>query len=100
MTEGGDRMAQDAKAPLTETEIGFVDHYFSHIQVAAVKITKGDLKPGDTIHVKGHTSDFVQKVDSIQVDKKPVAEAKKGDDIGIKVKEHARENDTVYKVKV
>ncbi len=81
-----------------ETEIGHVEHYFSHIQVAAIKITKGDLKVGETIHIKGHTSDFTQLVDSIQIDKKSVPSAKAKSAVGIRVKEHARENDTVFKV--
>ena len=81
---------------MEEKEVGFVEHYFGKAMVAAIKLKKSGLKVGDTIHIKGHTSDFTQKVDSIQIDHKPVAEAKKGSDIGIKVKEHARENDTVF----
>lgn len=81
-----------------EQEIGFVEHYFSHVQVAAIKLTKGDLQVGDTIHIKGHTSDFTQKVDSMQIDKKSVEAAKEKSDIGIKVGQHAREKDKVFKV--
>lgn len=81
-----------------EKEIGIVEHYFSHIQVAAIKLTADNLKPGETIHIKGHTSDFIQNVDTIQLDKKPVSEAKMGQSVGIKVKEHTREHDKVFKV--
>lgn len=81
-----------------EKEIGAVEHYFSHVQVAAIKLMKGDLSVGDTIHIKGHTSDFTQLVDSMQIDKKSVQTAMQKSDVGIKVKEHAREGDVVYKV--
>ena len=85
-------------AAMSEIEIGKVTHYFSKIGVAAVEITHDVLRVGDTIHVKGHTSDFTQKIDSMQVDNKPVAEATPGQSIGLRVKDHAREHDLVYKV--
>ena len=87
-------MAEEIK----EVKIGEIAHYFGKISVAAIKLTDGHLKVGDTIHIKGHTSDFTQKVDSIQIEHNKVTEAKKGDDIGIKVAEHVREKDEVYKV--
>jgi len=67
------------------------------LSVAVVEL-RGTLKVGDTIHIKGATSDFTQKVDSMQIDHKEVEEAKKGQAIGMKVKEHAREHDVVFKV--
>lgn len=79
-----------------EKEIGKIFSYFSKIGVAAIKLT-GVLKVGDTIHIKGATTDFEQKVDSMQTDNKPIKSAKKGDDIGIKVKDRVRPNDKVYK---
>lgn len=81
-----------------EKEIGVVTHYFGKADVAAIKITKDTLSPGDTIHIKGHTTDLTQRVVSIQVDHKPIEKAKRGNEIGIKVKDHVRENDIVYKV--
>ncbi|MGB9687580.1 EF-Tu/IF-2/RF-3 family GTPase [Thermogutta sp.] len=83
---------------MAEIPVGRVTHYFSHLGVAAVEITNGTLAVGDTIHIKGHTSDFYQPVTSIQIDRQPVQEAKAGQNVGIKVVEHAREHDTVYKV--
>jgi hypothetical protein len=83
---------------MAEIEIGKVTHYFSKIGVAAIEITQHKLSVGDTIHVKGHTSDFTQQVDSMQVDNKPVEEAAPGQVIGMKVVDHAREHDVVYKV--
>ena len=83
---------------MAEEEIGKVTHWFGHIQVAAIEITSGTLRVGDTIHVKGHTSDFTQTIDSMQIENESVEEATAGQAIGIKVAEHARVHDTVYKV--
>jgi putative protease len=83
---------------MAEEEIGKVTHYFSKAQVAAIEITAGTLRVGDTIHIKGHTSDFTQTVDSMQIEHESVQEATPGQAVGIKVVEHARVHDTVYKV--
>jgi putative protease len=82
---------------MSEEKIGTVSHYYGHIGVATV-VLEGPLKVGDTIHIKGHTSDFTQKVDSIQIEHKNVDRAGPGDSIGIRVAEHARVHDTVNKV--
>lgn len=78
-------------------EVGKVAHYYTKIGVAVMELTD-TIKVGDTIRVKGATSDFTQKVDSMQIEHKSVEEAKKGQSIGLKVPEHAREGDLVYKV--
>jgi len=78
-----------------EKKVGDVAHYFGKIGVAAIKM-KGELKVGDTIHIKGHTTDFEQVVDSMQIEHQNVEKVKKGDDLGIKVKEHVREGDEVF----
>ena len=83
---------------MTEKKIGTVTHYYNHIHVAGVSITDGELHEGDIIHVKGYTSDFEQKVRSMQIDHKIVYTARRGDQIGLSVIEHAREHDTVYTV--
>ena len=80
-----------------EKKIGTISHYFSKISVGIIDL-KDDLKVGDTIKIKGHTSDFEQKVDSMQLEHKDIKEAKKGDSVGIKVKDKVREADEVYKV--
>ncbi len=82
---------------MTEQKIGIVLHYFDNASVAALKVEK-TLKVGDTIHIKGHTTDLTQKVDSIQIKHKAIQQAKKGDDVGIKVKDRVREHDDVFKV--
>ncbi len=83
---------------MNEKEIGIVTHYFSHINVAGIDITNGELKVGDTIHIKGHTSDFTQKINSMQIEHQDVEKAVAGQSIGIKVTEHARVHDNVYLV--
>lgn len=82
---------------MPEKEIGAVKHYFTKIGVAVIKLTKGGLKVGDTIHIKGATSDFTQKIDSMQIEHEKIKEAKKGQSVGLKIAEHAREKDTVLK---
>ena len=83
---------------MKEQKIGSVQHYFDNVSVAALKIEKGNIKVGDTLHFKGHTTDFTQKLESMQTEHKAIKEAKKGDDVGIKVKDRVREYDDVFKV--
>ena len=83
---------------MAEQLIGKVTHYFGKAQVAGIEITDGELHVGDSIHVVGHTSDFTQAIESMQIDRAPVEVARVGDLIGIKVAEHAREHDEVFRV--
>lgn len=77
--------------------VGKVRGYFTHVNVAAISLSDS-LKKGDKVRIKGHTTDFEQKVASMQIDRKDVKEAKAGDEIGVKVKDRVRPNDTVYKL--
>ena len=45
---------------MVEEKIGIVEHFFTNISVAAMKITEGELKIGDTIHFVGAHTDFTQ----------------------------------------
>lgn len=83
---------------MKEEKIGFVEHYFDRIGVAAVKLTDGSLSVGDKIHIKGKTSDLEELVNSIQIEHDSVQKADKGADIGIKVDQKVREHDEVFKV--
>ena len=83
---------------MVEEKIGVVEHFFTNVSVAAIRITNGELKVGDTIHIVGAHTDFTQKIDSMQIDRVPVESVKPGDDVGIKVKDKVREHDVVYKV--
>ena len=83
---------------MAEKEIGTVSDYFSHVNVAAIKLS-GNLKIGDKIQIKGSTTNIEEKVEEIQIDRKPVEKAKKGDHIGIKVPEKVRPHDKIFLVK-
>jgi len=80
-----------------EVEIGHVTHFFNKINVAVLSL-KDELKIGETIHILGHTTDFAQKVTSMQIEHKNVDIVKPGDDFAVKVIEPVREHDVVYKV--
>lgn len=83
---------------MPEEEIGVVTHYYGKIGVAGVQLTKGGLKVGDRIHVQGHTTDFETTIESIQIEHEQIEEAAAGQDIGIRVPDHVREHDKVFKV--
>lgn len=83
---------------MPEIEIGIVRHYFDRISVAAIEITNDSLKIGDTIRIKGHTSDLTTQVESMQVEHNKIETAKVGDAIGIKVPGKVRPQDKVFKI--
>ncbi len=83
---------------MAEQLIGTVTHYFSKAQVAGIDITDRGLHVGDTIHILGHTSDFTQVINSMQIEHAAVESVKIGDQIGLRVSEHAREHDKVYRI--
>jgi hypothetical protein len=90
--------APPAPAAPREERIGVVTHYYNHLSVAIVRLESGHLHVGDTIHIRGHTTDFTQRVDSLEVEHAATTEVGPNDDFGLKVAEHAREHDVVYKV--
>lgn len=86
-------------APLPgEQRVGVVRHYYSHLSVAIVKLESGQLQVGDTIHIQGHTSDFRQKVESMEFEHQRIEQVRAGQEFGLRVGDHAREHDVVYKV--
>lgn len=76
--------------------IGIVTHYFPQVRAAVVKL-KRPLNMGDMVKVKGHTTDFIQSVTSMQIDRVPINQAKKGQEIGLLVNSRVRRHDIVYK---
>ncbi len=80
-----------------ETQIGKVAHYFPKINVGVIELTD-TLKVGETIHLKGNTTDFEQVVESMQIEHKNVGEVKAGESVGLKVNEPAKEGDVVYRI--
>ena len=79
--------------------IGVVTHYYNHLSVATLRLESGTLRVGDVIHIRGHTTDFSQRVESLEVNHAPANEVGPNDDFGLKVVGHAREHDVVYKVR-
>jgi putative protease len=82
---------------MPEKEIGKITHYYGHLSVGIIELSD-TLKVGDTIHIKGHSEDFNQNVDSLQIEHASVAEAKAGDSIGIKVIQKVHPGDKIFKV--
>lgn len=80
-----------------EVEVGSVTEFFARPVVAGVDLTAA-LKVGDRIHIKGHTTEVEQVVESMQIHNASVSEAKPGDSIGVKVSDRVRRGDKVYKV--
>lgn len=80
-----------------EVQIGSVTHYFNHLNVAVLKLTDS-LKLGDRIHIIGHSTDLLERVASMEVNRRPVVWVKSGDDVAIKVVEPVHEHDKVYRV--
>ena len=78
-------------------EVGIVTHYYSNISVGVIELSD-ILKVGDKIRIKGATTDFKQKVENMQVEHEDIDEAEAGQSIGLKVKEHVRQHDKVYKL--
>ena len=77
---------------------GKITHYFPHVNAAAMKIQKGTIRKGDSLRIKGHTSDLILTVLSLQIDHQPIEQGKKGDEIGLQVPDRVREGDDVYKL--
>jgi translation elongation factor EF-1alpha len=75
--------------------LGSVTHYFSHLSVAAVQLN-APLRVGDRIHIKGHTSDVIQTVESLEVNRQKIDQARPGDDVALKVDDHVREHDLIF----
>jgi len=81
----------------TKKKVGKVTHFYSNLNVAVIKLA-GELKKGDNISIEGATTNFTQKADSIQIDRKNIETAKKGQEIGMKVADRVRDGDVVYRL--
>ena len=78
--------------------IGAVVHQWRQVGAALISVANGQLSVGDTIRIKGHTTDFVQKLESMQVDHKPVDSARAGEEVAIGVTDRVRVQDRVFLV--
>ncbi len=83
---------------MAEQEIGIVTHYFDHPHVAVVQLSAGDVRVGDTLHFVGHTTDFTETLESMEVDHKAVEQGKAGEEVAMKVEGRTRKHDKVFKV--
>ncbi len=82
---------------MAEEKVGTVSDFFARVGVAGIALS-ASLRVGDTIRVHGHTTDFTQTVDSMQIEHDVVQEAGPGQSVGIKVADRCRYGDTVFKV--
>lgn len=83
---------------MPEEQVAVIVKFFAKPSVAALEVTHGTIKKGDILRYKGHTTDFVEEISSMEIDNQVVDEVKVGDLVGVKVKERVRESDKVYKV--
>jgi translation elongation factor EF-Tu-like GTPase len=91
------RLRTEGSRAMAEEKVGIVSDYFAHVSVAGIELS-GVLRVGDRIHIKGHTTDLEQVVESMQIEHNQVEEGKSGDAIGIKVGDRCRHGDEVFKV--
>lgn len=82
---------------MQETFVGTISHFFAQPQVAALTLEE-ELSVGDVVRVRGHTTDFEQKVGSMQIDHESVEQAASGAEVGIKVVDRVRRGDKVFRV--
>jgi putative protease len=94
---GPDRQDTEKGVTPMEIEIGTITHYYSHLNVAVLELTQ-PLNVGEIIHVLGHTTDFIQKVTSMEVNHHHVVTVNPGDNVALKVIEPVRVHDTIYRV--
>ncbi|MEO0021312.1 MAG: hypothetical protein ABIK48_03970 [candidate division WOR-3 bacterium] len=83
---------------MPEIKVGVVTHYFGRIGVAVVKATEGPIAVGDTIHIKGHNTDIIQVVESLQIEHQPVRQIEIGQEAGMKVSTRVHEHDEIFKI--
>ena len=91
-------ISEDNQSKYIEKDIGKVVNYYNKVGVAELKI-HDDLAVGDRILIQGQTTGSVESViDSMQIEGKDIAEAKKGCNVAVKFPEKVRENDFLYKL--
>jgi translation elongation factor EF-Tu-like GTPase len=83
---------------MPETKVGIITHYFGRLGVAVIRATEGPIAVGDTIRIKGHTSDCTQVIESLEIEHHSVPRIEVGQDAGLKVRCHVHEHDEVLRV--
>jgi len=79
--------------------IGKITHYYSKNKVASLFLNHQGIEVGETISVEGKNTYLEQKIESMEINRKKVNKVKKGEEVGIKVKERVRKNDKVFAIK-
>jgi hypothetical protein len=92
-SEGGPVVSEEHEAG---DAIGTVTHWYANLSVAAIRLT-APLAVGDRIHIKGHTTDFVETVSSMEIERRRVERAGPGDDVALAVEGHVREHDVIFR---
>jgi hypothetical protein len=85
-----------SEAHKPEEAIGVVTHWFGHISVAGISL-KAPLAVGDRIHIRGHSTDLIQTVGSLQIEHQSIERAGPGDDVALAVEGHVHEHDLIYR---
>ncbi len=83
---------------MEKVKVGEVFHFFAKPSVAAIRVTDAAIQVGDTLLFQGPSTNFDQKVESLEIDNAKVPEAKPGQSVGIQVRDRARPGDLVYKI--
>jgi len=93
-------MAEQVTFPegLSGEEIGEVIGFFAVPSAGIVEIKKGSLKIGDKIWIRGHTTDLVETVTSMEVNHQKVERARAGEEVAVQVQARVRRHDKVVKV--
>ena len=79
------------------TRIGHVKHYYDHLGVAVLTLTDV-VRVGDWVHILGHTTDFAQQVESMEIDHEPMRQAGPNQDVALKVAQRARPHDQLFRI--
>jgi len=82
---------------MADTKVGEITHYYDKIGVAVVKVL-APIKVGDRIKISGHDKEFEQEIASMQIEHQNIQEAKKGDDVGMKIDQPVKDGDEVFKI--
>lgn len=80
---------------MADKKIGTITHFFDKISVGIIKLD-GKLKVGNKVRIQGGTTNFEQEISEMQLEHESIQEGKKGQEVGVKVKEKVREGDVVY----
>ncbi|MGH0038035.1 MAG: translation elongation factor-like protein [Myxococcota bacterium] len=87
-------------ADTSPQRVGVVEHYYGEPGAAIVSLDTGTIAVGDTLHFRGHTTDFYQRIDRIELDHQSVESANAGQKAGVHVSQRVREHDEVFKLVV